>query len=79
MNKPIIGGIYKHYKGNLYEVIDVVRHSETTEEMVLYKPLYDNKDFPGQLWVRPLEMFMETIEKEGEKIPRFELKKDRLS
>lgn len=73
MNKPKIGGIYKHYKGNLYEVIDIVRHSETNEEMVLYKPLYEIKDFPGQMWVRPLTMFLENIEKGGEKMPRFEL------
>ena len=71
--KPKIGGKYKHYKGNLYKVIDIVRHSETLEEMVLYKPLYESKDFPDQMWVRPLKMFIETVEIEGQKIPRFKL------
>ena len=66
-------GIYKHYKGNLYELIDVVRHSETTEEMVLYKPLYKSKDFPdNKMWVRPKEMFFEDVIIEGKKFPRFE-------
>lgn len=64
-------GIYQHYKGNLYELIDIVRHSETLEEMVLYKPLYNNKDFPDQMWVRPKEMFFENIIVDGKKIPRF--------
>jgi len=66
-------GIYLHYKGNKYELIDIVRHSETTEEMVLYKPLYKNKDFPDQMWVRPKEMFFEDVEIQGKKIPRFKL------
>ena len=61
-------GIYKHYKGRFYEVIDVVRHSETLEYMVLYKALYD--DF--SLWVRPLSMFQEVIEINGQLIKRFE-------
>lgn len=62
-------GIYKHYKGRTYEVLDVVRHSETLEYMVLYRALYD--DFA--LWVRPLSMFLETIELNGQHIKRFEL------
>jgi hypothetical protein len=73
MTKLIKGAIYQHFKGNKYEVIDVVRHSETLEEMVLYKPLYKNKEFPNQLWVRPLKMFTEIVEKDGKKIPRFKL------
>ena len=68
-------GIYRHYKGNDYQLIDIVRHSETNEEMVLYKPLYKNKDFPGQMWVRPREMFFEEVIIEGKKIPRFKLLK----
>jgi hypothetical protein len=64
-------GVYKHFKGNLYQVIDVVRNSETLEEMVLYKPLYKNKEFPDQMWVRPLKMFTEIVEKDGKKMPRF--------
>lgn len=62
-------GIYRHYKGNLYEVIDVARHSESLEDMVVYRALYD--DF--ELWVRPLKMFLENIEINGELQKRFEL------
>ncbi len=62
-------GKYQHFKGNFYEVIDVVHHSETLEELVLYKALYENP--VGELWVRPLEMFMEEVEVDGKKMPRF--------
>jgi hypothetical protein len=61
-------GKYRHYKGNYYEVIGLVRHSETLEELVLYKQLYGE----GALWVRPLLMFMETVTIEGQTKPRFE-------
>jgi hypothetical protein len=60
-------GIYEHYKGNRYEVIDTVRHSETEELMVLYRALYGNKG----LWVRPFNMFFETIIINNEETPRF--------
>ena len=63
-------GTYRHYKGNLYEFIDVVHHSETFGKMVLYKSLYDNSI--GELWVRPYEMFFEEIEAEGKMVKRFE-------
>jgi len=66
--KNIKTGIYKHYKGNLYEVLDVGRHSETEEWFVIYKTLYGD----GGTWLRPYEMFMETIEVEGEALKRFE-------
>lgn len=65
----ITKGIYKHFKGNRYEVLDVVRHSETQEDHVLYKALYGE----GGLWIRPLDMFIETIERDGRRIKRFEL------
>lgn len=55
MLKP---GIYKHYKGNEYEVIDVARHSETEELLVVYRPMYGER----ALWVRPLAMFQECVE-----------------
>lgn len=51
-------GIYRHYKGNEYEVIDIATHSETEEKMVLYKALYGEFG----LWVRPLSMFDETMD-----------------
>ena len=62
-----IGGKYRHYKGNLYEVIGVARHSETLEEMVVYRALYGE----GGLWVRPLGMFLETVSVDGKNVPRF--------
>jgi cyclomaltodextrinase / maltogenic alpha-amylase / neopullulanase len=65
-------GIYKHYKGNLYEVIGIARHSETLEELVVYKALYESKDFgKDALWVRPLKMFEEDILIDGKKVKRF--------
>lgn len=60
-------GIYEHYKGNRYEVIDTVKHSETEELMVLYRALYGDKG----LWVRPYEMFFEDVEVNGKTTPRF--------
>ncbi len=60
-------GFYEHYKGNRYEVIDTVRHSETEELMVLYRALYGDEG----LWVRPYTMFFETLFINGEEIPRF--------
>ena len=63
-------GLYKHYKGNIYEVIGIAKHSETLEEMVVYKATYQ---LAGQnLWVRPLTMFMETIVIDGVEKKRFE-------
>jgi hypothetical protein len=64
MIKP---GVYRHYKGNEYEVIGVAKHSETEEEMVVYKALY----YKGGLWVRPLKMFEEQVQKGNGKVPRF--------
>jgi hypothetical protein len=58
---------YKHYKGREYEVIGLAKHSETLEELVVYRALYGE----GQIWVRPLKMFLEEVEVDGKKIPRF--------
>ena len=63
-------GKYKHYKGKEYEVIGIARHSETLEELVVYKALYQTEG--ENLWVRPLKMFLEEVEIEGKKMPRFE-------
>ena len=60
-------GIYTHYKGNEYHVIDVATHSETEEKLVVYRTLYGNYD----LWVRPFDMFTESITINNEEIPRF--------
>lgn len=66
-------GTYKHYKGNLYEVIAVAHHSETLEEMVVYKALYDTPDFGyGAIWCRPKAMFNEEVLVNGNWIKRFE-------
>ncbi|MCZ8341517.1 MAG: DUF1653 domain-containing protein [Leptospira sp.] len=65
-------GKYLHYKGNEYQVLGTVRHSETLEELVLYKAMYDSKEFgKDTLWVRPKTMFFETVEIDGNQIPRF--------
>ncbi|MEQ1792659.1 MAG: DUF1653 domain-containing protein [Nitrospira sp.] len=61
-------GRYRHYKGNDYEVLGVARHSETEEEVVVYRALYGK----GGLWVRPLAMFLETVLIEGQARPRFQ-------
>ena len=66
----IVPGKYRHYKGKFYEVLGVARHSETLEEMVVYKALYANR--LGALWVRPKKMFTEMVEVEGKKMLRFE-------
>ncbi|MDE3272558.1 DUF1653 domain-containing protein [Pseudoalteromonas sp. G4] len=62
-------GKYQHFKGNFYQVIDIVTHSETQETLVLYKPLYGEQ----ALWVRPIDMFLEEIERDGEVFKRFTL------
>lgn len=61
-------GKYRHYKGNEYEVTGVARHSETEEELVVYRALYGEKG----LWVRPLKMFIEEVDTGGNRVPRFE-------
>lgn len=60
-------GRYRHFKGKEYELIGLARHSETMEEMVVYRPLYGE----GGLWVRPASMWNEQVERDGYKGPRF--------
>lgn len=62
-------GKYQHYKGGLYRVLGIVKHSETLEDLVLYEALYKNSI--STQWVRPLSMFEELIEIDGKKVKRF--------
>lgn len=67
-------GIYEHYKGNKYELLFIVTHSETLEKMVVYKALYGE----GEIWVRPLSMWDELVEVNGEMVPRFKLVEEKI-
>ena len=60
-------GRYRHFKGNDYEVVGVAKDSETLEDRVVYRALYGERG----LWVRPLAMFTELVEREGVRVPRF--------
>ena len=60
-------GVYRHYKGQQYEVLGIARHSETEEEFVVYRALYGDRG----LWIRPFAMFTESVEKGGVSVPRF--------
>ena len=64
-------GIYRHYKGSLYQVLHTAQHSETQEALVVYRCLYGEYG----VWVRPLSMFSETVEVDGKEVARFELVK----
>ena len=64
---PLKSGIYQHYKGPQYKVFYVATHSETQEPLVIYQALYGEHG----MWARPLSMFLETVEKDGQTIPRF--------
>ena len=64
----IQSGKYRHYKGGEYQVIGTATHSETEELLVVYRPLYGEQN----LWVRPLDMFTETVNIDGQPVPRFE-------
>jgi hypothetical protein len=66
MNEIKIGR-YRHFKGNEYEVIAIAKHSETTEDYVVYKALYGD----GGVWVRPASMWNETVERDGVTYKRF--------
>ena len=65
-------GIYRHFKGMRYELVDIARHSETMEEMAVYRALYGE----GGLWVRPLSMWSEIIERDGKTFKRFTPEED---
>ena len=68
MNNEIKPGLYRHFKGNEYEVLYIAKHSETLEPMVVYKALYGD----GGVWVRPAEMWNETVTREGKAFRSFE-------
>ena len=65
-------GIYRHYKGNLYQVLHTARHSESEDWLVVYRALYGDYG----VWVRPLTMFCESVTIDGKTLPRFELVKE---
>lgn len=66
-NIEVKPGRYRHFKGNEYEVVCVAKNSETLEDMVVYRALYGD----GNVWVRPLSMWNETVEKDGQSLRRF--------
>ena len=66
-------GIYRHFKGELVRVLHVATHSESLEKMVVYIALYGCRTGGiGSIWVRPMEMFMQNVERDGETFPRFQ-------
>ncbi len=65
--QAIIGGKYRHYKGKEYRLLGVAKHSETLEMMAVYQAMYG----AGELWVRPLSMFLELVVCDGKEVPRF--------
>ncbi len=65
----IVPGTYRHFKGGMYEVLGVARHSETEEELVVYRPLYGERG----LWVRPRALFLDEVTRDGVRVPRFTL------
>ena len=65
--KPFRTGLYRHYKGGEYQVLDLAKHSETEELLVVYRPLYGEQ----KLWVRPFEMFFEQVNIDGQLLDRF--------
>lgn len=65
--KSLKRGIYEHYSGKQYRVLNVARHSESLEELVIYQALYGEND----IWVRPLEMFLEVVVVQSQEKPRF--------
>jgi hypothetical protein len=70
--EKVKAGRYRHFKGPEYEVLGVARHSETLDEFVIYRQLIDHSRFGRQpLWIRPKKMFLETVERDGKKVPRF--------
>ena len=72
MKTTIKPGVYKHFKGFLCRVIGVGKHSETLEDLVFY----EHENDLAKLWARPVEMFLEEVEVDGKKVPRFQFIKE---
>ena len=75
MNKLVHGAIFKHYKNKFYLIENIAVHTETLEEMVVYRSLYNSRDKqfkPYQVWTRPKNMFNETVYVNGKNVKRFE-------
>ena len=75
MEELVIGGTYRHFKGNLYKVLAVATHSETEERMVVYQKLYGEQD----VWVRPYDMFLDMKETPEGRVKRFVLMSEDLN
>ena len=69
--KKITLGIYQHYKGKYYQVLGTARHSETLEELIVYKALYRSEFGLNSFWVRPRKMFQQKVKVDGKSVPRF--------
>jgi len=72
---PAVGDTYRHYKNKdrFYEIVGVGKHTETMEDVVVYRALYDSPDFGSKaIWVRPLAMFVGMVTVDGKEVPRFE-------
>lgn len=70
MRELVLGGTYRHYKGKLYRVLHIARHSETEEQLVIYQALYGDYG----IWARPFSLFMEDVQmSDGAWVPRFSL------
>lgn len=68
----VVLGTYQHYKGNIYKVLGVGKHSETLEEVVIYQGQYDSEEFGNNpIWVRPISSFTSLVNTNGKEIPRF--------
>ena len=72
MDKPVVGGLYRHYKGGMYRILTIARHSETLEELVVYA----NENDPALVWARPLSMWSETVETKDGTVLRFTIVKE---
>ncbi len=65
-------GVYRHFRGKEYDLIGVARHSETLEELVIYRARYDSEEFgPNPIWARPLASFLETVQTPDGEVRRF--------